>query len=74
MAKKCNLDRAKFLSGPSIRLSVGGVQVEAKPREFSTGSLGYYASGKVPCEVDGQIVQIQVSANLPICGTKPDGE
>lgn len=74
MAKKCNLDRAKFLASKSIIVNIAGQGVEAKPREFSTGSLGYYASGKVLCEVDGQVVTLQVSANLPICGTKPDGE
>jgi hypothetical protein len=69
--KKPNLDRAAFLASKSIILNVAGQGIEAKPREFSTGSLGYYASGKVLCDVGGEVVTLQVSCNLPICGTKP---
>lgn len=74
MKNKPNLNAAAFLASKSIILNVGGQGIEAKPRQFSTGSLGYYASGKVLCEVEGQVVTLQVSCNLPICGTKPDGQ
>jgi len=72
MSKKVTLDRAQFLASKPIVLNICGQPVEAKPREFSTGSLGYYASAKVTTVIDGQVCKLQVSANLPICGTKPE--
>jgi hypothetical protein len=74
---KVNLNEQAFLASPSITVQILGQPVEAKPRKFATGSLGYYASGKVTHIVDGQAVKLQVGANVTICGTKPgekDGE
>jgi len=71
MAKKLDLDRAAFLNSGSIILTIEGQAVEAKPREFSTGSLGYYASGKVLKKLDdGTVAPMQVSANIVLHGTK----
>jgi len=72
MATKVTLDKALFLASKPIILTICGQPCEAKPREFSTGSLGYYANGKIVTEVNGQVVKLQVSANLTICGTKPE--
>lgn len=74
MKNKPELNEAAFLAGPSIVLDILGQPVEAKPRKFKTGSLGYYASGKVTHLVDGSPVKLQVGANITICGSKPDGE
>lgn len=76
MKNRPNLDKAAFLASPPLVLNILGQPVEAKPREFSTGSLGYYASGKVSTIIDGKAVKLQVSSNITVCGTKPgtDGE
>lgn len=72
MKVKIQLDEAKFLQGPALKLSVEGTLMEAKPRKFSSGSLGYYATGKALVLVNGQPVQVQVGCNLTIIGTKPE--
>ncbi len=42
----------------------------AAPKQFSTGSLGWYASGKIIVEVDGQQCQTQVGLSLVLVGSK----
>lgn len=62
---------AAFLASDPISVNIAGTLLAAKPRKFSTGSLGYFCSGKVLAKVGDEMVTLQVSANLPICGTKP---
>lgn len=38
--------------------------------QFSTGSLGWKANGKVDVEVDGKLVRCQVGFNLTVVGSK----
>jgi hypothetical protein len=54
----------------SVSVSVEGVPLTAEPKEFSTGSFGWYLSGKATIVVDGKPVQVQVGANLTIIGSK----
>jgi hypothetical protein len=72
MKNRPTIDEAKFLASPSIVLNVLGQPVEAKPRKFKTGSLGYYASGKVTTTIDGVVVKLQVGSNITVCGSKPE--
>lgn len=62
---------AKYLgTEPSrIVLAVGGQETTlvAEPREFSTGSLGFYAQGKV-LDKDGH--KYQVGINITLVGSK----
>ena len=51
-------------------MQVEGVPLTAEPKEFSTGSFGWYLSGKATVMVDGKPVQVQVGANLTIIGSK----
>lgn len=74
MAKKVVLDEAKFLASEEKIGMLLGQALRLKPRKFGTGSLGYFCSGKIVTEIDGQVVTLQVSLNAPICGTKPDVE
>ncbi len=65
------LTRAEFKEkAQAIKIDVGGVSMMAEPKEFSTGSFGWYLSGKATLMVDGKPVQVQVGANLAVIGSK----
>lgn len=72
MAKTpCPLTREEFKAkAKSVSVQVEGVPLTAEPKEFSTGSFGWYLSGKATVIVDGKPVQVQVGANLTIIGSK----
>ena len=63
-----------FLNSAPLEITINGVKQFAAAREFSSGSLGYGISGKIPHFIDGKMVQLQVSCNLTIVGTKPISE
>ena len=50
----------------SIQVGTTGQSVIATPRQFASGSVGYYASGKVL--VDGH--KVSVGGNLVVVGSK----
>lgn len=52
----------------AVSLVVEGQTIVATLRTFASGSIGYYANGKIV--VGGK--KIQVGANLIIVGTKPE--
>jgi hypothetical protein len=73
MAKKttCPITRAQFHDkAKAVAVVIGGQTVEAEVKEFSTGSLGWYLNTKVPIEIDGVRVSVQVGLNLTIVGSK----
>jgi hypothetical protein len=72
MAKKttCPITRAQFRSAKPVTITIGGQQMEAEVKEFSTGSLGWYLNTKITLEVDGVRVPVQVGLNLTIVGSK----
>jgi hypothetical protein len=72
MAKTtCSISRADFQAkAQPVKVDIGGVALFAQPKEFSTGSFGWYLSGKATILVDGQPVQVQVGANLAVIGSK----
>ncbi len=72
MAKtSCPITRAEFKEkAQQVKVDVGGVAMMAEPKEFSTGSFGWYLSGKATILVDGKPVQVQVGANLAVIGSK----
>lgn len=71
---KPTIDRAKFVqTAKPLNLYEANEalgQIEAKPREFSTGSIGWGSSGKVTVMIDGQPTPCQVSLNITIIGSK----
>lgn len=69
---KTKIDAEKFLGGEPILATVEGQTLVLKPKKFSSGSLGYSGAGKVTKLIDGVAVQIQVTGNWAICGTKPE--
>lgn len=72
MAKtSCPLTKAEFKAkAQPLKIEVAGQTMSATPKEFSTGSFGWYLSGKVTIEVDGKPIQVQVGANLAVVGSK----
>jgi hypothetical protein len=48
----------------------GGTELSADPRTFSSGSLGFYMSGKVTVTINGKRVILQVGGNLVVVGSK----
>ncbi|MFQ3649722.1 MAG: hypothetical protein SNJ75_05265 [Gemmataceae bacterium] len=73
MAKKtiCSISRKQFHTcAKPVEISVNGTRWVASPKEFSTGSLGWYLNEKVTIEIDGIPVTVQVGMNLTIVGSK----
>ena len=73
MAKKtsCPITRAQFSAGAkAVPITIAGTQMLADPKEFSTGSLGWYLNGKAVIEIDGVPVSVQIGMNLTIVGSK----
>ncbi len=72
MAKiPCPVDRPEFLGNASaVSFEIAGTPVTAEPREFSTGSFGWYFTGKVSIEVNGKKLPVQVGCNLTVVGSK----
>jgi hypothetical protein len=62
---------AAFLSSAkSVVVTLDGFPMQATAREFSTGSHGWFVSGKA--SVGGK--QVQVSINLTVVNSKPGSE
>ncbi len=71
MATKCPVSRVEFdrLAKP-VAVTIDGIAVTADVKEFSTGSLGWYANGKTDILIDGKKVSVQMGITLTIIGSK----
>ena len=72
MAKTpCPIERQEFKdNAETVAFEIAGTPVTADPKEFSTGSFGWYFSGKVTIEVNGKKLPVQVGCNLTVVGSK----
>ena len=72
MAKTaCVIDRGEFRTNAKpVVASVGGTAVVACVKEFSTRSLGWYATGKVLVDMGGKQVMCQVGLTVTVIGSK----
>ena len=72
MAKtNCPITRPQFRDGAKpVEITINGNPMLAEPREFSTGSLGWYLNGKTVVDVNGVKVTVQVGINLTVVGSK----
>jgi hypothetical protein len=71
MAKTtCPITRAQFRDAKPVEITINGSPMLADPREFSTGSLGWYLNGKTIVDVNGTKVTVQVGINLTVVGSK----
>jgi hypothetical protein len=73
MAQKtnCPISRADFKAkAEPLKIDINGFPMVAEPREFSTGSFGWYVNGKATQMIDGKPVSVQVGMNLIVVGSK----
>lgn len=54
----------------SVMIAIAGTPFVAAPRVFSSGKVGWSATGKVNLMVNGQVVKCQVGVNLVGVGTE----
>lgn len=68
----CPISRPDFLSkAEPLKIDLGNGQVLiAEPRQFSTGSFGWYVNSKANIAVDGKSLSVQVGMNLIVVGSK----
>lgn len=67
----CSISRAEFReAAKAIELAIAGSPTLAEVKEFSTGSLGWYANGKMPIKIGNKVVQVQIGINLTVVGSK----
>lgn len=53
-----------------LAATLGKRELELKPKEFSTGSLGWYCNEKVQIVLDGQTFVCQLGFLVTIVGSK----
>ena len=72
MAKtSCPITRKHFQEhAKPVEVTVNGIPLLAEVKEFSTGSLGWYLSGKTTIPIGGTPVSVQIGLNLTIVGSK----
>jgi hypothetical protein len=67
----CPVGRGEFREkARSMQVRLGETALVAAVKEFSTGSLGFYASQKVPVLVGGVEVVAQVQVTVTLVGSK----
>ena len=72
MAKSpCPVTRTQFVEkAEPVRVSINGSEMLAEVKQFSTGSFGWYLTGKTVVTVDGKPVSVQIGMNLTVVGSK----
>jgi len=71
MAKTCPVSRDDFRNkAEAVTVVINGVEMEAMPKEFSTGSFGWYLTGKTLLAVGEKKVNVQIGLNLTAIGSK----
>lgn len=54
-----------------VEVEIGNTAMVAMPRQFSTGSLGWYASGKGAVTLaGGRIIPVQIAVTVTAIGSK----
>ncbi len=67
----CPISREDFLAkAHSLKVDLNGFPMQADPREFSTGSFGFYFNGKVSIMIDGKPIQCQCQVSMQVVGSK----
>jgi hypothetical protein len=55
-----------------MEIRLGDRLLIASPKEFSTGSLGFYAGDKIRAfKIGDEMVDLQVGINITVIGSKP---
>ena len=67
----CAITRDQFREhAEAIEVLINGIPMAAEVKEFSTGSLGWYLTGKTMLPVGEKKVSVQIGLNLTIVGSK----
>jgi hypothetical protein len=67
----CPITRAEFREkAQPINISIDNVPMQAPPREFSTGSLGWNLNSKTTMNIGGTPVTVQIGMNITLVGSK----
>ena len=67
----CPISRPDFLAkAEPLKIEINGQSIIAEPREFSTGSFGWYLNGKTVISVDGKALSVQIGMNMTVVGSK----
>ncbi len=65
--KEFFLSRAK-----AVPATLGSDRTFVQPREFASGSYGWYYQGKHFVEVGGEVLAVQVGITVTVIGSKPE--
>lgn len=67
----CPVTRNEFTThAKPLTIKVGSQDLSADARTFGTGSLGWYANGKVQVTINGKPCTVQVGITLTLVGSK----
>ena len=67
----CAVSRGEFTAeAQAVEVTINGVPMLADVKQFSTGSMGWYLTGKVTMKVGGKVVPVQIGLNLTVVGSK----
>ena len=62
---------AQFLEkAEAVKVTIGGQEMTADVKAFSTGSFGWNINGKTTITVDGKALPVQIGLNLTVVGSK----
>lgn len=63
--------KSKFLSSaPEMEFEIWGNQLIGRPREFTSGNLGWYTGGKIETKVAGKKLWVSIGVNVTVMGSK----
>lgn len=67
----CPVSRQQFREkAPRIKVVIDGHEYTVKPKDFSTGSIGWNLNEKIEVEIDGTGCTCQVGLNITLVGSK----
>ena len=75
MAKSsCPVSRTQFTEkAEPLKVTINGQDMLAEVKEFSTGSFGWYLTGKTLVTIDGKPLSVQIGMNMTVVGSKEAG-
>lgn len=72
---KCPVPLDLFLENAKpLKVVIGDNAAVASPKEFSTGSYGWYTSVKGIVDIGGIPCSVQIGLNVTLVGSKPETE
>ena len=71
-AKGAVMTRKEFIKAAKPqKITLDGVEVDVKPKQFSTGTVGWFTNEKRDFKLkNGKTVRCQVQLQLFVCGSK----